>query len=99
MATLQQKIKNRLKSLDEIGDVSVDVTGEAGQVFISHRLHHVADFRFKWVDSSHYVGYFVDANNNDSQAIVSLWTAMDAVKFMVLYSTLVELRAKRESSA
>lgn len=96
MATLQEKIKNRLKSLNELEDVSVDISEEFGQVSISHRLHHAADFKFKWVDGSHYVGYFIDASSNESQAIVSLWSSMEAVKFVSLYSTLVELRAKRE---
>jgi hypothetical protein len=56
----------------------------------------VADFKLKWVPvSNYYAGYFVDAGGNESQAIVSLRDSMDAVKFAVLYSTLVELRAKR----
>ena len=95
MATLQEKMVNRLKSLNELDDVTVDVTGELGQISISHRLHHAADFKFKWVDGNHFVGYFVDANGVESQAIVSLWSAMEAVKFIVLYSTLIELKARR----
>lgn len=95
MATLQEKIVNRLKSLNELDDVNVEVTGELGQVFISHRLHHAADFKFRWIDGNHFVGYFVNAQDVESQAIVSLWSAMEAVKFIVLYSTLVELRARR----
>ena len=95
MATLQEKMVNRLKSLNELDDVTVTVTDELGQILISHRLHHAADFKFKWVDGSHFVGYFVDAQGAESQAIVSLWSAMEAVKFIVLYSTLVELKARR----
>lgn len=95
MATLQEKIKNRLHSLNELDDVTVESTEELSQIFISHRLDHAADFRFKWVDGNHYVGYFVDLKGKESQAIASLWTAMEAVKFIVLYSTLIELRARR----
>lgn len=98
MTTLQQKLKNRLKSLNELDDVTVEFTEEYGLISISHRNHHVADFKFKWVDGNHYVGYFVDANGEESQAIVALWTAMEAVKFIVLYSTLVELRARRDAA-
>ncbi|CAN7805474.1 hypothetical protein LJR267_010618 [Paraburkholderia hospita] len=94
--TQQKKMANRLGALGELDDVTVDVSDGMGQITIGHRLHHVADFTFKWVDDNHYVGYFVDADGNQSQAIVSLWTPMEAVKFMVLYSNLVELRAKRE---
>lgn len=94
--TPQKKMANRLRSLDELDDVTVEVSDGLGQITVGHRLHHVADFAFKWVDDNHYVGYFVDANGYQSQAIVSLWTPMEAVKFIVLYSTLVELRAKRD---
>ena len=99
MATLQEKIRNRLNSLNELDDVTVETTDAMGQIYISHRLHHAADFKFKWVDGNHYVGYFVDANGNESQAIVSLWSAMEAVKFIVLYSSLIELNARREPTA
>lgn len=95
MATLQEKMQMRLNSLNELDDVTVETTNELGQIFISHRLHHAADFKFKWVDGNHYVGYFIDAYGNESQAIVSLWSAMEAVKFIVLYSTLIELKARR----
>ena len=95
MATLQEKIKSRLKSLNELDDVTVEATDGLGQINISHRLHYAADFKFKWVDGNHYVGYFVDANGNESQAIISIWSAIEAVKFIVLYSTLIELKARR----
>ncbi len=97
-SNLQQKLFNRLNSLNELDNVTVQSTEEHGLVSISHRKHHVADFKFKWIDGTHYVGYFVDADGKGSQAIVSLWSAMEAVKFMVLYSNLVELRAKREAT-
>lgn len=95
MATLQEKMVNRIKSLNEIDDVTVSVTDGLGQISISCRLHHVADFKFKWVDGNHFAGYFVGVRGQKSQAIVSLWSAMDAVKFIVLYSTLIDLRARR----
>ena len=95
MATLQQKIKNRLRSIEELDGVTVEVSEDLGTIRISHKRHHVADFRFKWVDKDHYVGYFVDAHGAESQAIVSLWSPIEAVKFIVLYTTLVELRARR----
>ncbi|KWB64165.1 hypothetical protein WL38_20330 [Burkholderia ubonensis] len=95
MATLQEKLVNRIRSLQELDDVSVEVSEELGQIEVSHRRHHVADFKLRWLDGNHYAGYFVDGDGYESQAIVSLWTSMDAVKFVVLYSTLVELRAKR----
>jgi hypothetical protein len=99
MANTQEKIKNRLKSLNEIDDIEVVATDEYGQIEISHRLHHTADFKFKWIEDDHYVGYFVDGDGNESQAIVSIWTAIEAIKFVALYTTLIELRAKRQANA
>ena len=95
MADLKKKIATRLASLKDIADVTVERTDSDGEITISHKRHHVADFHFKWVDNNHYTGYFMDGKGKKSQAIVSLWTPMEAVKFMVLFATLVELSAKR----
>ncbi len=93
---LQKIMKTRLRALKEIAEVTVTVSEDLGQINISHKLHHVADFRFTWVDGNHYVGYFVPASGEPSQAVIALWTPFEAVKFLVLYSSMVELRAKRE---
>jgi len=95
MANFKKKIATRLAALKDIADVSVERSSSDGEITISHKRHHVADFYFKWVDDNHYVGYFMDAKGKKSQAIVSLWTPMEAIKFMVLFATLVELGAKR----
>ncbi len=58
---IQKAIRNRLKSLEEIDDITI----------------------------------FVDPNGQASQAIVSIWTKLDAIKFCSLYINLVELRAMR----
>jgi hypothetical protein len=95
MMTLQDKMVRRLKSLNDMDDVTVEVSGEQGLLHIRHAKHHAADFKFKWVDGNHYVGYFVDAHENESQAILSLWDPLEAVKFLALYMTLVDLKARR----
>jgi hypothetical protein len=95
MASLQTKLKNRLRSLEEIDGVNVKISKDKGTISISHKLHHVADFMFKWVDDNHYVGYFVGSDNLPSQAIVSIWEPLEAVRFIVLYFSLYELRARR----
>jgi hypothetical protein len=95
MSSLQTKLKNRLSSLEEIDGVNVKVSEDMGTINISHRLHHVADFMFKWVDDNHYVGYFVGSDKLPSQAIVSIWEPLEAVRFIVLYFSLYELRARR----
>lgn len=96
MATKKQKIVNRLMSLADSKGIKVDVSEEQSSMTISHYSHHSADFKLRWVDGDHYAGYFVDGNNGEcSQAIVSIWTPMDAIKFAAMYMMMVELRARR----
>ena len=95
MVSLQEKFVNRIRSLQEIDDVDVVVSEDRAQIKVSHGRHHVADFKLKWVSEKYYAGYFVDADGNESQAIVSIRTSMDAIKFAALYATLVDLSAMR----
>lgn len=90
----QEKIRNRLMSLDELDDVEVDDEGTV--IRVRHRRHYAADFDFVWIDGDHYVGYFVSSEGQRSQAIVSIWSALEAIKFAALYMTLDEIRAKRD---
>lgn len=92
----KEKIRNRLKSLAELDDVEVEETDESNTIRVRHRRHYAADFDFVWIEGDHYVGYFVDSDGQRSQAIVSIWSALEAIKFAALYMTLDEIRAKRE---
>lgn len=91
----KEKINHRLKSLEEIDGVHVEFVGE-NQVLIRNEFHYSPDFRFKWIDQNHYVGYF-EGPDGTSQAILSLWNPLEAIRFAALYVTLVELRAKRDA--
>lgn len=93
----QQRIVNRINSLNEIDDIEIMVSDEKGTIDIKHRLKHAANFRLRWIDDNHYVGYFIDADDCESQAIVSIWNDLESIKFVSMYLTLVELRAKREN--
>lgn len=90
------KIRNRLMSLDDLDDVEVEETDESSIIRVRHRRHYAADFDFVWIDGDHYVGYFVDSEGHRSQAVVSIWSALEAIKFAALYMSLDEIRAKRE---
>lgn len=95
----QQKIKivNRLKSLEDIDDVSISSTEGNGTIKIEHARHHGLEFLFRWA-SDHFVGYFIDAKGNKSQAVISLYTGLDAIKFATSYALLVELRANQKGA-
>jgi len=95
---MQTQIRNRLKSLEEIEDIDVKITGSSkGTIRIMHKKHHAPEFRFHWT-TDHFVGYFIDGDGKESQAIVSLYTPMDAIRFVAAYSILNDLRANQKAS-
>lgn len=91
----KKKIVNRLKSLEDIEGVTVEVSDEQKTVKVRHKRYHSLDFTFRWLDKNHFAGYFVDGEGNQSQAVISLWTALDAIHFSTAYYLLVELRARQ----
>ena len=94
---MQTKIRSRLKSLEEIEGIEVKISGSSkGTIRIIHKRHHAPEFLFHWV-SDHFIGYFIDGNNQQSQAVVSLYTPMDAIRFVSAYSILNDLRANQKA--
>lgn len=92
----QSKIKNRLKSLDDIEHVTIVVSGGGSTIRVKHSMHHGLDFLFRWA-KDHFIGYFIDAGGNTSQAVISLYSGLDAMKFATSYAILVELRANQRA--
>ena len=94
----QQKITNRLKSLEEIDGISVEFSGSTnGTIRIKHQKHHGPEFMFRW-SVDHFVGYFIDSNGSQSQAVISIYTPMDAIRFVSAYATLNDIRANQKGS-
>jgi hypothetical protein len=94
----QKKITNRLLSLEELDGISVSVNGSThGTIRIEHNKHHGPVFLFRW-HTDHFVGYFIDRNDAQSQAVISLYTPMDAIRFVNAYATLNEIRANQKGS-
>jgi len=83
----KKRIANRLSSLKDIPGVSVTKNGDT--VRVKHSAHHSLDFRFQWIET-HFAGYFVDKQGNESQAVVHLRTGLDAIHF----ASAATLRAK-----
>lgn len=90
-------IVNRLRSLGDIEGVKVRVSDGGNTVRVTHPAHHSVHFLFKWVDGNHFVGYFLDAAGNQSQAVVSLWSGLDTIRFAAAYSLLHDLRARQRA--
>jgi hypothetical protein len=83
--------------LEEIDGVTVKSTKIGSTIHIGHLKHHALDFVFRW-GSDHFIGYFVDAEKAESQAVLSLYTSMDAIRFATAYALLVELRARKKGA-
>ncbi len=92
----QKTLTNHLKSLSELEHVKVSVTPEGGTVRIEHQKHHALSFVFKW-STDHFIGYFVDGEERQSQAVVSLYTPLDATHFSSAFTLLAGMRAKQKS--
>ena len=92
----KNKIINRLKSLEDIEGVLVKVSDGGNTVRVKHDAFHSLDFVFRWLERNHFVGYFIDAEGNESQAVISLWTGLDAIYFGSAYSLLTGMRAKQK---
>lgn len=94
---IKESITKQLQALEEIPGVTVQVSGYTqGTIRVIHTKHHAPEFIFKW-SNEHFVGYFIDGNDAQSQAVVSLYTALDAVKFISAYAMLNEIRANQKS--
>jgi hypothetical protein len=95
MKNFRSKIVNRLKSLEDIDGVTVKSSDEKKTIYVEYNTYRSLDFKFIW-SNDHYIGYFVDGNGNQSQAVISLWEPIESIHFVTTYSLLITLRAGRK---
>jgi len=95
MKSFRSKVANRLASLEDIEGVTVTPSDESKTIYVQYKTHRSLDFKFIW-SNDHYIGYFLDGAGNQSQAVISLWEAIEAIHFATSYSLLIELRAGRK---
>jgi hypothetical protein len=97
--SLSDKIVDCLKYLKTIDK---QVTVEKGRrrkkknrpIYVKFGTLRSIDFKFEW-SKDHYIGYFLDENGIKSQAVISIWKPIQAVKFAATYSLLIGLRANK----
>jgi len=92
-----KEIANRLNSLNDIENVEVKLSSTKKTINIKYPTQRSLNFKFTWSEN-HFIGYFMDNDGDQSQAVISLWKPIDAIHFVTAYSLLVELRAGRRSS-
>lgn len=88
-------IVRKFNKLGVLSGVTIEIADSGKTVRILNKLKHAPDYIFKWIDGTHFVGYFINKNGHKSQAIYSIWGSPDALKFKHMYTYQIELRAKR----
>jgi hypothetical protein len=91
----KEKIENRIRSLDELKGVAVEVEGNT--IHISHGKKRGVQWVLKWIDGTHYAGYFVNDDGSDSKGVVSIYSSLDAIYFVSAYLALDGIRAGRRN--
>lgn len=91
-------ISTRLKFLEGLPGVNVEITGTTdGTIRITHRNHHAAEFLLRWY-GDHFIGYFIDGDGKPSQAIISIYSQEQAMQFVSAYIMLNEIRANKKAN-
>lgn len=88
-------ITRNFRKLGNISGVTVEINDSGKTVRILNNLEHAPDYIFKWIEGSHFVGYFINGKGQKSQAIYSIWDSLDVSKFRQLYNYQIDLRARR----
>ena len=94
--TYRESILIQLQALKHFEGISVEISDQEKTVAVNHRTHQSLSFKFAW-RSDHFIGYFLSEASDPSQAVLSLWTPLDASNFVTAYSILLNLRAGRPS--
>lgn len=83
-----------LETLSEIEGASLDFSNEKKTIYVQYSTVRSLDFKFIWSEN-HFIGYFIDRDGELSQAVISLWSPLEAVQFVASYLSFVEIRAGR----
>jgi hypothetical protein len=87
-----------LRSLvSEHGD-DLDLEGFGDTYYLTHRQQRTLQFRLHWV-YDHFLVHIRDDADNESHAIVAIYTPYDAALFCTAVSSLFEIRARRRGAS
>ncbi len=93
MENLRNEMVRVLEALQEID--GVEVNAQTKTIYITYGTVRSLDFKFIW-SNDHFIGYALDHEGESSQALVSLWSSLEAIQFAAAYQTLIMLRAGRK---
>lgn len=93
----KQLIETKLESLEGLDGVAVEL--KTNSIKIAHKKEHAIGFKFKWLQDDHFVGYFIDKHETESQAVVSIRSDKDATKFVKAFHILADLRANKKKNS
>jgi len=95
MENVRDEIVLVLEALQEVGGVEVTASKGRKTIHITYGTVRSLDFKFIW-SNDHFIGYVLDHEGESSQALVSLWSSLEAIQFAAAYQALVMLRAGRK---
>jgi hypothetical protein len=77
-------------------DDGCTIDDSTGVINIVHCNAHTINAKLKWLND-HFAVYLVDVDGISSQAIMSIYTVSDMVKFIAFLQIAFELRARRRN--
>jgi hypothetical protein len=81
-------------------DDNLDLEGGGDTYHLIHSCQHTLRFRLHWQPRREcFLAYFRDGDNNESQAIVSMYSPYDAALFCTAAASLFAIRARRRGEA
>lgn len=95
MKNLRSNIVNKIESLNDINGICLTISDEQKTLYVEFETVRSLDFKFVW-SNDHFIGYFVDNDGKQSQAVISLWSPLEAVHFVAAYCLLIEIRSGRK---
>lgn len=84
-----------IKTLEDSHEATIEHTDNGKTIYVYYDSIHSFKIKFTW-SNDHFIGYFIDADENFSQAIISIWSISEAIQFINAFGILVDLRAKRK---
>jgi hypothetical protein len=77
-------------------DPAISVEGGGDTYRLSYNREHALRFRLHYLrDHGHFLGYVIDNDDGESQAIVSIRTLTEAAEFVTAARSLFGIRARR----
>jgi hypothetical protein len=92
---LKEAFIEMLRGLVET-DAALTLDGDGDTYYLSYNREHALRFRLHYLrDPAYFLGYVIDNDDKESQAIVSIRNLMEGADFVTAVRSLFAIRARR----